>query len=115
MSATPVWFGPEGRPIFGWVHAPANSQARAGVLICPPLADEPQQTYATLRLLAGDLADREFCVLRMDYDGTGDSAGGERDPHRLAAWLSSVEEGIAYLRGIGLTSVTLVGIRVGAL
>jgi dienelactone hydrolase len=114
-DATPIWFGPANRPLFGWLHTPAGGRARAGVVICPPLAHEHQATYATLRFLAEDLAARDLCVLRLDYDGTGDSAGSEEDPDRVASWLRSVREAIGHLRASGVSSVMLVGVRFGAL
>ena len=83
--------------------------------MCPPLAHEHQETYATLRLLAESLAACGFCVLRFDYDGTGDSAGSEQDPNRVASWLGSVNESLALLRRGGVASVMVVGVRFGAL
>ncbi|HXW81332.1 MAG TPA: hypothetical protein VEJ84_17655 [Acidimicrobiales bacterium] len=115
MTATPFWFGPEDRPLFGWLHTPDSGRARAGVVLCPPLAHEHQATYATLRSLAENLADRDMCALRLDYDGTGDSAGDDFDPDRVAAWLGSVRQAVSVLRQAGMTSVTLLGIRFGAL
>ena len=115
MSAAPIWFGPEGRPLFGWVHTPASGYARAGVVICPTLAHENEAVHATLRHLAQGLAERGFCALRLDYDGTGDSAGRQQGPGRVAAWLSSVTEAIALLRNGGVRSVMVVGVRFGAL
>ncbi len=114
-DATPIWFGPTNRALFGWLHTPAGGCARAGVVICPPLAHEHQATYATLRFLAEELAARDLCVLRLDYDGTGDSAGSEEDPERVASWLGFVKEAIARLRASGISSIMVVGVRFGAL
>jgi alpha-beta hydrolase superfamily lysophospholipase len=66
-------------------------------------------------VLADRLSDLGFCVLRFDYDGTGDSAGDNSDPDRVSAWLSSVAAALATLRRAGASSVTVVGMRVGAL
>ncbi|HXW77915.1 MAG TPA: alpha/beta hydrolase family protein, partial [Acidimicrobiales bacterium] len=114
MNATHVWFGPEDRPLSGWLHAPADGRARAGVVMCPPL-NEREDTYATLKSLAEDLTARQFAALRFDYDGTGSSAGDERDPSRLAAWLGSVRAAVSFMRARGVSPVALVGMRFGAL
>ena len=54
FHTTAHWFGPAEGPLLGWVSAPT----------------------------AGRLAAQGFCVLRIDYDGTGDSSGDRWDPGR---------------------------------
>ena len=115
MTAIPIWFGPEDRPLFGWFHLPEDRRARAGVVICPPLAREYLDAHYAQRVLAEQLVERGTCVLRFDYHGTGDSAGLGHEPDRVAAWLGSVSEAVAWVRRTGMTSVTAVGLRFGAL
>jgi pimeloyl-ACP methyl ester carboxylesterase len=112
--AAPLWFGPTERPLFGWAHLPEGNRARAGVVLCPPLGPEYNAAYATLRLLAEQLAAEGFVVLRIDYDGTGDSAGEEDDPDRLPAWEASVRHALGLLREAGLARLALVGMRFGS-
>jgi len=114
QTAVPFWFGPTERPLFGWVHLPEGNRARAGVVLCPPLGPEYSAAYATLRLLAERLAAVGFVVLRIDYDGTGDSAGEEDDPGRLPAWEASVRHALGLLRQAGLAQLALVGMRFGS-
>jgi alpha-beta hydrolase superfamily lysophospholipase len=109
-----MWFGPEGRPTFGWLHAPSGPACRAGVVICPPLGYDYMDAHYALRALAERLSRSGMCALRFDYDGTGDSAGDDRDPARVSSWLSSVSHAIELLRAAGVRSVSLVGMRVGA-
>ncbi len=71
----PTWFGPEMAPLYGVIHVPAGRRARGGVVICPPLGKEHVDTYRGLKLLAQELCERGFLVLRFDYHATGDSAG----------------------------------------
>jgi dienelactone hydrolase len=52
--------------------------------------------------------------LRFDYDGTGDSAGDDADPDRVASWLASVRSALEVVREHGATSLTAVGMRFGA-
>jgi alpha-beta hydrolase superfamily lysophospholipase len=115
MTAIPVWFGPATRPLFGWFHAPADRQARGGVVVCPPFIREHLQAHYTLRLLAEQLEARGMSVVRFDYDGMGDSAGTERDPGRLAAWVRSIRAAMDLLSTAGVADVSLVGMRIGAL
>lgn len=114
-DATPFWFGPEDRALFGWLHLPADRVVHGGVVLCQPLGIEATCTYFSLRLLAEELTARGVAVLRFDYDGTGDSCGEESDPDRVAAWLSSLSMATDTLLTIGVTRLGLVGIRMGGL
>jgi len=114
MVATPVWFGAAGRPLFGWLHVPDDSRARAGVVLCPPFGQEYMGTHVAFRLLAERIGAAGVAVLRLDYDGTGDSAGCMLDGDRLEAWLSSISAAVTHMRGLGLARVLLVGMRLGA-
>jgi alpha-beta hydrolase superfamily lysophospholipase len=72
--------------------------------------------YQTWRMLADSIAGLGFDVLRLDYDGTGNSAGGYTDPHRLDAWLRSIDYAVSTIRALsGSPRVALVGLRAGAL
>ncbi len=115
MSATPIWFGPENRPLLGWFHSPPDGRARAGVVVCPPIGRDYLQAHYALRLLAEELAELGLCVLRFDYDGTGDSAGDDTDPDRVASWTASVRSALAVVRAMAPIPLSLVGMRVGAM
>jgi hypothetical protein len=114
VTADPVWFGPDRRPLFGWMHRPERGWARSGVVLCPPVGDEERRTYLTYRKLAESLAASGIASIRFAYDGTGDSAGSFDDPDRVAAWTSSIVEGIEVMRAAGARHVALVGMRLGA-
>ena len=115
VEATPLWFGPDDRPLFGWLHTPVGGVVRGGVVLCQPLGIEAICTYFSYRLLAEELAGRGLAVLRFDYDGTGDSAGNETDPDRLDAWLDSVSAATDFLLDSGVPRCGLLGIRMGGL
>jgi alpha-beta hydrolase superfamily lysophospholipase len=115
VEATPLWFGPDDRPLFGWLHTPVGGVVRGGVVLCQPLGIEAICTYFSYRLLAEELAGRGLAVLRFDYDGTGDSAGNETDPDRLDAWLDSVSAATDFLLDAGVPRCGLLGIRMGGL
>jgi alpha-beta hydrolase superfamily lysophospholipase len=109
-----IWFGPSDRPLCGWLHGPLEDGARGGVLLAPPLGREAFGARHALDALAKALARRGFVVLRFDYDGTGDSSGHLNDPARDRAWVDSVVEGLGLLSSMGLTSISGVGLRLGA-
>jgi alpha-beta hydrolase superfamily lysophospholipase len=109
------WFGPADRPLFGWLHAPPDGQARGAVILCAPLAREHTSAHYTYRLLAESLARSGLLAVRFDYDGTGDSAGADEDPGRVEAWLSSIGHAVDLARASGAQSVSIVGMRMGAL
>jgi alpha-beta hydrolase superfamily lysophospholipase len=110
----PLWFGPEERPLFGWLHVPADAQARGSVLLCPTLGIEAASSRYTYRTLADRLAAAGLVVLRFDYDGTGDSAGDGDDPDRVASWLGSIRAALELIRSLGTGRTSVVGMRIGA-
>lgn len=109
-----IWFGPSERPLFGWLHLPAQARAKAAVLVCPPVGHGYHEAYMTLRLLSERLARSGACVLRFDYDATGDSAGDKRDRGRVQEWTSSVVEGAKFLRQVTGAPLVVVGMGMGA-
>ena len=114
-ESTPLWFGPEDRALFGWLHLPRDRSVHGGVVLCQPLGIEAICTYYTYRLLAEALTDRGLAVLRFDYDGTGDSCGQESDPDRVEQWLSSLATATDTLVKTGVTRLGMVGLRMGGL
>jgi alpha-beta hydrolase superfamily lysophospholipase len=110
----PVWFGPPGRPLAGWRTRPESGRGDVGVIVVPPLGYEYWTAHRTLRTLAERLGAQGCQVLRFDLAGTGDSAGGPADPEQLSAWRASVREAVSVLRGVGCTSLVVVGVRFGA-
>ncbi len=62
--------------LYAVVHYPqGNPQPKRAVLIAYPIAFEYERSHKALRQLAMQLARRGYLVLRIDYRGTGDSAG----------------------------------------
>jgi pimeloyl-ACP methyl ester carboxylesterase len=110
----PLWFGPEGRPLFGWITTPVEGLARGGILCAPPIGREARAGRRAIRKLATALAAQGFVTLRFDYDGTGDSSGDFNDADRDESWVDSVVQATAFLRSLGLESVSAVGMRLGA-
>ena len=109
------WFGDPHRPLLGWLTTPPAGPGTAGVLVLPDIGAQYWSAHGTLRALAERLAGAGHTVLRLDYDGTGDSAGDQWDPGRVAAWRESVRTGAAELRALGCERLTVVGVRLGAM
>jgi alpha-beta hydrolase superfamily lysophospholipase len=111
----PRFIGDPLRPVFAWHHAPPRHARRgAAVVLCPPLGHECLSAYRTWRVLADALAGSGFDVVRVDYDGTGSSAGLPDDPRRVEAWIASVAAALAHARSCaGSPAAALVGLRGG--
>lgn len=109
------FFGESRRQLFGAYHAPAPTVAgRGAALLCPPWGPEYIVSHRTLRRLASRLSERGYHVLRFDYYGTGDSAGGWEEGD-LASWGDDASTAIDELRDIsGFPAVAVFGVRLGA-
>ena len=110
----PLWFGPEDRPLFGWLHVPENGRARGAVLLCPTIGIEAVNARYAYKRLADRLAEAGLACFRFDYDGTGDSGGQQNDPGRVEAWLSSIRCAMELVQGLGANRISAVGMRMGA-
>lgn len=109
-----LWFGDAGRLQLGWLTEPIDRSTTSAVLIAPPVGYPYVCAYRTLRVVAERLATQGHHVLRIDYDGTGDSAGDQWGPDRLAAWRATLQAGVDALRAAGMQTITLAGARLGA-
>ena len=114
-DAVPIVFMAAGAWCFGWFH-PARLPARkVGVVLCSPIGYEAICAHQTYTQLAEALAEAGFAVVRFDYHGTGDSAGGDADPDRVRAWMDSITSAINELKRLGdVLHVAFFGVRLGA-
>lgn len=114
LRAEPFFFGPQQRPLFGWLH-PAPVPSPLGLVICNPLGYEAVCSHRSVQAFAAAAASNGIPALRFDYDGTGDSAGDDLDPQRLASWLQNIRNAVEVLKQkCGVHQVCLLGIRMGA-
>jgi pimeloyl-ACP methyl ester carboxylesterase len=97
-----------------WLSVAEGSAVESGVLILAPVGYAYWSSHRTLRVLAERLAMDGHMALRFDYDATGDSAGEQWDPDRVAAWRTSVRAAAAELRRLGCRRLAVVGVRLGA-
>ena len=112
----PIYFGAEGRPLFGFYHPPREGPSKGvGVVLCPPIGTDRTRSDRAYRHLAERLAAAGFACLRFDLFGTGDSGGDESEPGLLRTWVDDVGQALRELRArSGAETVSLVGLRVGA-
>lgn len=82
----------------------------AAVLVCPPLGWDDLASYRPRRDWAVQLAAAGHPTLRFDLPGTGDSAGGPDDPHRVEAWIAAVGGAAGWLAGYGRVCALGVGL-----
>lgn len=108
------FIGPAANQLFACYH-PAQGQANSlGFVLCAPLGQEAIQFHRSLRLLARLLSEAGFPVLRFDFQGCGDSAG-DQENWSLKNWEQDVERALQVLKEkSGVTSLGLVGVRLGA-
>ncbi|WP_152606601.1 alpha/beta fold hydrolase [Aquabacterium sp. NJ1] len=109
------WFGEPGQPIISWLSETEKSNGKSGVIVLPPIGYEYWTTHRALRDLAEQLARSGHSVLRIDYRGTGDSSGDKWDAGILSQWKRDIQLSALELRKTGVTSIALVGLRIGAL
>jgi alpha-beta hydrolase superfamily lysophospholipase len=115
MSGHPVVFQAAGGSCLGWFHAAEGAPRRVAVVLCRPLGYEALCSYRTYTQLAHTLSRAGFDVLRFDYHGSGDSAGGDTDPDRVDAWLASIAAAVEQARSLAQTDeIALLGMRLGA-
>lgn len=117
----PILFGEPDSPLLGIYHPaqqpasnPQDNAAVRAVIICPPFGAEYMRTHRALRGIALQLAARGVHVLRLDYRGTGDSAGWSHEVDSLRYWLHDIRAAIDQLQQLcGCASTMLLGLRFG--
>jgi pimeloyl-ACP methyl ester carboxylesterase len=109
-----LWFGSADHPLFGRLTTPAIGTALGGVLISSPIGRESRLARRALRTLAIYLALDGYVSLRYDHFGTGDSSGTIEDEELGRSWIDGVNQGTELLRSLGISSLSSVGMRMGA-
>jgi pimeloyl-ACP methyl ester carboxylesterase len=109
------WISSGERPLLAWLSAPEDLGCESGVLILAPIGYPYWSSHRTLRVLSERLAEDGHLALRFDYDSTGDSAGQQWDPDRVAAWRMGARAAAEELRRLGCRRLVVVGVRMGAM
>jgi hypothetical protein len=117
MSFAPVYLTGSDRPFPALVHLPREGTGTGlGVVIVPPFGWEDMSSYRPRRMWAEALAEAGATVVRIDLPGSGDAAGGPRDPGRVPAWIDAAGAAAAHLRlARGCRRVVGLGIGTGGM
>lgn len=110
----PFYLDSAQRRLFALTGCPAGSAATHGVIVCPAFAEEMNRSRRTTRLFCGEAARCGIRSIEIDLYGTGDSSGDFNDA-RWETWLADLSAATEWLRRQGCRTVSLLGIRAGAL
>jgi alpha-beta hydrolase superfamily lysophospholipase len=103
---------PQWSPAAGWLSQP-ETPTDLGVVILPPVSYAYSSSHRYWRSLAEALARDGITALRVDYPGTGDSAGAAPCLSELAPWRSVLHGAVAELTKLGISRVAVVGGQLG--
>jgi len=93
---------------------PNKLEKKQAILYIPAFAEEMNKARRMVAMQAQAFCKSGYSVLVLDLFGTGDSQGDFSDA-TWAMWLSNIESAINWLRNEGVESVSLWGLRIGAL
>ena len=114
ITTRAVWLATTAGLVMGWLTQGDDVPVLAACLLLPPIGYPYWSAHHTWRELAEALAHHGITSLRIDYHGTGDSAGTGWEPGRLAAWQQSHDASLAALRDLRPGPVGVVGLQLGA-
>ena len=114
VQSVPLWLGPPDRPLFAWLDVPVDGLVAGAAVLCPTMGLESAYSARAFRDLAHRLASTGWAALRVDYAGTGDSAGAWTDPDLVEEWLRGIRGAIDHVTALGAARVAVVGLRLGA-
>jgi len=113
--ALPFFNTVSGRRIFSLLHSSLSDVVeKKALLVCPPFADEMNKSRHILTQLSSQLNQKHCDVLLVDLYGTGDSEGELIDA-TWEKWCEDIINGMHWLKAEGYQSISLLGVRLGAL
>lgn len=111
------FFGTSDRRLYGVFHPTQNPKpdgSSPGAVLCYPSGAEYMRSHRAFRQLTTLLNRQGVSVFRFDYFGTGDSGGWGEDGS-VEGWSGDVHTACQELKDTaGLSSVSLIGLRLGA-
>jgi pimeloyl-ACP methyl ester carboxylesterase len=118
VPATGAWIDPQSgepgkMPIAAWISRPETANG-LGVVFLPAVGYAYSSSHRAVRVIAEALAEQGCWVVRVDYPGTGDSAGREADIEALSTWRDTVSVAATWVRQLGVAQVAIIGLDLGA-
>lgn len=108
------WLGSTHNHVVSRLSSSPKTSNKSGVVLLPPIGYEYWTTYRTMRTLAEELVLAGHYVMRLEYGGTGDSAGNQWDADIISKWKNDIYCSVQELRNLGAESISLIGLRFGA-
>ena len=100
--------------IYNILYSPQKEDAKTGIIICPPIAQEHIVAAFTLSHLADKIAGYGFPVLSFDFAGNGNSQGNIAD-FTINEWIDNISNARAKLKSLfDLEKIIVIGLRFGA-
>jgi len=114
--AVPLYFPAQAKRLFGWLHRPVGPSSNVGLVICKPFGYEALCAHRSIRAFALAAASNGIASLIFDYTSTGDSADMDEQQDEIEQWCQDIVDAVVELkRQCGVTHVSLLGFRLGAL
>jgi len=101
-------------PLFGLLFRPVNAAKWPVIIHIPAFAEEMNKARRMVNLQAQAFAEQGYAVLILDLFGTGDSAG-DFGAASWDIWQNNIADTIEWLKQQGAQTITLWGLRTGAL
>lgn len=100
--------------LFAVYWPPVGQAVSKAILHVPAFAEEMNKSRRMVALQARTLAEQGYAVMVLDLFGTGDSEGDFAEA-TWSVWLQNIADAIAWLKRQGAQTISLWGLRVGAL
>ncbi|MBS4052351.1 MAG: hydrolase 2, exosortase A system-associated [Methylomonas sp.] len=110
----PFFINSRSGPLFAVYWPPVGLNVSRSVLHVPAFAEEMNKSRRMVALQANALAEQGIAVLVLDLFGTGES-NGDFGESTWSIWLQNLEDAVGWLKLQGAQSVSLWGLRLGAL
>ena len=109
------YFGPPERQLYGGFHAGLGQRRQHAIVLAGSWGCELMRSHRGLFRLAIDLSKLGYDVLRFDWHGTGDSAGGAMRTS-LSHWMEDLALAHGWLaERHGGVDIAVLGLRLGGL
>jgi len=113
-KVTPFFITGEQGSLFAMHFSPILGSTSKCIIYIPAFAEEMNKSRHMLAMQARAFVDRGYSVLIIDLWGTGDSQG-EFSEATWGIWLNDIDAAVKWAQSKGHTSISFLGLRVGAL